>query len=452
MVPSHLRAAVLALPFASLVACSSSGDACRARETIYNGWRCTELTNGRVDVVVAPDLGGRIIGLRLDGHEYLWMNRDLTGQVRPATPGGGLSGWANYGGDKLWPAPQGWSGPQEWPGPPDPADEGGCTDSGRFELEVTASGPDGVAVRLKGPRDLYAGIRFIREIRLDPRSTTVELVSVMENVVDHPVRWGIWQNTQHSAPPLAGAAGAPPRSDVAAWAPISSRSRYPGGYRVMFGPKDDPQFSVLEPPESAGRILRVDYAHRVGKVGIDAEKGWLAVTHEESGYLFAQTFEPDPGREHPDGASIEFWTSGPGRIALGDRQVDLGEDEPWLLESEVLSPYVRLEPGSKYAFPTRIHLGRGKGPVLAVKEAVAVLDPVHRGPKGIEGKLVVFHDGTLAVRDVSPGAPPAATLGGVRAGSLVDLQDPRWGEALAPLREGPQDADFQLALTLEKGG
>jgi hypothetical protein len=446
---SPLRAAVLALPFASLVACASPRDACRAREVIYNGWPCTELTNGRVDIVVAPELGGRIIQLRLDGHESLWVNRDLGGQIRPATAGGGLRGWANYGGDKLWPAPQGWSGPDAWPGSPDPADQGGRTDGGRFDLEVTDSGPGGVAVRLTGPRDLYAGIRFIREIRLDPRSTTVELVSIMENVVDRPVRWGIWQNTQHAAP-RAGAGAEPPRSDVAAWAPIASRSRYPRGYRVMFGPEDNPQFSVIEPPESAGGIFRLDYAHRVGKVGIDAEKGWLAVTDEESGHLFAQTFDPDPGREHPDGASIEFWTSGPGRIPIGGRQVDLGEDEPWMVESEVLSPFVRLEPGSRFEFPSRIHLGRGKGPVLAVKEAVAVLDPVHRGPKGVEGKLVVFRDGALAVRDVSPGAPPAVSLGDVRAGSIVDLQDPRWSEMLAPLREGAQDADFQLALTLDR--
>jgi len=139
-----------------------------------------------------PELGGRIVQLRLDGFEYLWVNPALAGQVRSPDPAE----------EARWPAgrttvatscgrhPR-MVGPDEWPGPPDPWDRGGRTDSGRFDIEVLAAGPDLAAVRLTGPKDLYAGIRFVREIRLYPRTTTVDLVSTMENVVDRPVRWGI---------------------------------------------------------------------------------------------------------------------------------------------------------------------------------------------------------------------------------------------------------------------
>ena len=44
-----------------------------------------------------------------------------------------------------------------------------------------------------------------------------------------------------------------------------------------------------------------------------------------------------------------------------------------------------------------------------VKEAVAVLEPVHRGPKGLEGRLVVFRDAIGGIFDriaqVLQGAP-----------------------------------------------
>jgi len=62
----------------------------------------------------------------------------------------------------------------------------------------------------------------------------------------------------------------------------------------MFGAEDNPQFTVLEPPEGAGKILCVEYDHRVGKVGVDPDKGWLAVTGETTGHLYAQTFDPQP--------------------------------------------------------------------------------------------------------------------------------------------------------------
>jgi hypothetical protein len=319
-------------------------------------------------------------------------------------------------------------------------------------------------VRLVGPKDRHAGIRFVREIRILPGSTTIDLRSTMESIADRPVRWGIWQVTQHRA---YGTPKAPKReplgTDLVAWAPLSPRSRHPKGYRVMFGPEDNPQFEVIEPAKGAGRLLRIAYDHAVGKVGIDAGRGWLAVTHDDGNWnitsnpdrepchLWAQTFEAEPGKEHPDGACIEFRTSGSGKVVIDGMEETFAESEPLLLESEVLSPFFRLEPGEKATFSTRIHLGVAKGPVVDVKEAIAVLDPVHRGPRGIAGRFVVFRDGTLAVMDLSRGAPPAATIGPVKAGSEVDLGSGAAARALEGLRVGPLNADFQLALTMEGG-
>jgi len=424
--------ALAVFSFLGLAACSTA----RISSVTYNGWHCLELSNGRVDVVVAPQLGGRIVQLRLGGFEYLWVNRNLEGKVVRYGPDdrGTQIEWANYGGDKLWPAPQGWSGPQEWPGPPDPIEKGGRTDSGPFQVEILQEGPDGAAIRLTGPDDLYAGIRFSREIRLPPDCTTVNVKSTMVNVVDHPVRWGIWQVTQHAAGGIDVARGV---TDLGAWVPIHSKSRYPGGYRVLYGAKDNPQFQVGEyPHEGATRkIFRISYGHQVGKVGLDSNAGWLAVTHETSGHLFAHTFPAKPDAQYPDDASVEFWTSGPGWIRLGGRNRKLPETEPWLMESEILSPFARLGPGESYSFESAIHLSRFEGPVLNVTGFVAILKPVLQLEGGIlTGRFAVFHDGTLEVKGLSAEEEPVV-LGSVDAGEVVDLEDSSWAGEIRSSRD-----------------
>jgi hypothetical protein len=424
----------IALAIAFLAGCSA--DRCAIRNVTYNGWPCVELTNGRIDVVVGPELGGRIVQLRFDGCEYLWVNRELAGKVAAMpsadAPAGakGLGDWANYGGDKLWPAPQGWSGPAEWPGPPDPFAKGGSTDRGAHALEVLADGSAEVAVRLTGPKDLYAGVRFTREIRLRPRTTSVELVATMENIADRPVRWGIWQVTQHDSREERGD-GAGKTSvfhrGLRAWTPVYRHSRYPKGYKVMFGPEDTPQFAAVDSP--IGALFRLEYRHQAGKAGLDTAAEWLAVTQEETGFLYAHTFPARPDAEYPDGASVEFWTSGPGSIRLGDTAVAMQEDEPWLVESEVLAPFANLAPGEKYSFGTAIHLAHGTGPVLSVSENAAMLAPVAWRQGKLAGKLAFFRDGVLSLQD-----NPGKVVREVRAGEVLDLGELALAAGAAPAR------------------
>jgi hypothetical protein len=65
--------------------------------------------------------------------------------------------WLNYGGDKLWPAPQGWDGEDQWPGPPDPV-----LDGGPYELAVIEARGSQVAVRLTSREDPRSGIQSLR--------------------------------------------------------------------------------------------------------------------------------------------------------------------------------------------------------------------------------------------------------------------------------------------------
>ncbi len=79
----------------------------------YNGWKnATQIANGTVEVVVVPQIG-RIMRYGFTGNaNVLWNNTTLNGKVTDLNAPG--KDWINYGGDKLWPAPQ-----ERWGWPPD---------------------------------------------------------------------------------------------------------------------------------------------------------------------------------------------------------------------------------------------------------------------------------------------------------------------------------------------
>ena len=126
---------------------------------------------GNDDLALAflPSVGGRLISVEVGGAELLWRNPeyldDALGTVLPreewAPLDGTMGSWANLGGSKTWPAPQGWSGRHEWPGPPDPV-----IDSGDWRPEVRRA-PDGATVvTLTSPDDPWTGLRVERRFEV----------------------------------------------------------------------------------------------------------------------------------------------------------------------------------------------------------------------------------------------------------------------------------------------
>src|SRR5215467_12001608 len=81
---------------------------CAIGSDSYQGWEALRLGNGIIDLIVVPSIGGRILQLRLAGEEYLYVNPRHLGRVYRANENHSGAGWKNYGGSKVWPAPQGW--------------------------------------------------------------------------------------------------------------------------------------------------------------------------------------------------------------------------------------------------------------------------------------------------------------------------------------------------------
>jgi hypothetical protein len=118
---------------------------------------------------------------------------------------------------------------------------------------------------------------------------------------------------------------------------------------VLFGLVNNPSFQV----DSERGMLRVDYRRQVGKAGVDSLAGWVATVDARDGYAFVQRFDPEPDAEYPEGSSVEFWMNGTGAFYAWGQVNELKDDpetNPYVFESEVLSPYRDLAPGESGYF------------------------------------------------------------------------------------------------------
>jgi hypothetical protein len=321
----------------------------------YNGWKCVVMKNKTTEVMVAPELNGRIIQYRVDGHDWLWVNKGLAGKVYPPEENYDMDHWKNYGGDKLWPAPQGWDGTGNfWPGPGDVV----ITAPHRYEI-IKGKGKE-VKLRLIGSdkdKGGHAGVRFIREITLRDGSSRVDMEITMKNVSDRAVAWGIWEVTQMDWSDQGRKKGERDWNEDAYLAvPMNPKSRWPEKYQVMFGLAS----SFNWQPDHERNLLIVKYMNFVGKIVMDVSDGWAAMVDPASGYTYVQRFPYDPKAAYPDGGNFESWVAGKGEFVHKNER-RLAEDDPEgrLIEMEALGPKVTLKPGEETSIQSSWEVYKG---------------------------------------------------------------------------------------------
>ena len=403
------------------------------------------LSNEFVRLDFAPRLGGRVMNYQLGEHRFFWTNPQLAGTVPPPSRLGPDGVWLNWGGDKLWPAPQGWDNDRQWPGPPDPVLDGGPYQASALRVD----GQD--AIHLVSPPDPRTGVQLGRTIRLTPGSSRVAIVATMKNISTHVTRWGIWSVTQLNAGKADGGGWNPLSSS---YIPLNSASKYPKGYRILFGSSENAQFQTI----NNGGLLRMRYGWEVGKVAVDADQGWLANVDGSTGFLFVQRFHFQKAAEYPDGASVELWTNGLGRIHAWGKDVEMSRDpveNPYIVESEVLSPFAELQPGQESHFAYDWYSGNvgGEYPVLACTEAGCTSEPFLASRTGVNltlrGRFGVFYTGDatlefidaqgrlLATRNLGKPLSPlhALILDGTRIGAPAHAVHVRLGVRTAGSRD-----------------
>jgi len=365
--------------------------AATAKESNYRGWKTLALDNGLIEVQIAPAIGGRIVQLKLTGFEYLWVNDQLAGTVPPASGVGPNGEWLNFGGDKLWPAPQGWERDDQWHGPPDPVLDGSA-----HAATVLAKTGSPVSIQLTSQKDKRSGIQFSRVVKVFDNAAHVSIDSTMTNTDTRPRRWGIWEVTQHN---VANRQRAGYNKNMSAYCPVNPKSIHRDGFYILFGLVNNPEFRV--DPNTG--MMKVHYQRRVGKIGMDCSAGWLAVVNGTDGYVFVERFRYYPDKPYPDESSVEFWTHGPGQWVQGDQVLEMKDDPvecPYFMESEVLSPFAELKPGESYSFHLDWYAAKisGNYPVLDCTNVGVTCEPFAAKAGGgtltLSGRFGVFYPGT----------------------------------------------------------
>ena len=356
-----------------------------AQPSTYRGWNTLSLSNDLLELQIAPEIGGRVIQIKLDRYEYLFVNDELAGHSPPPTGVGPNGEWLNYGGEKLWPAPQGRGIPGKWDGPPDPILDGSPHTGTIVQPKGSPS-----TIRLVSRDDPRSGIRFSRELQLFPDSTRVHVQATMTNVDTKPRRWGIWSVMQHNASNRAG-----PGFDhnIRVYCPVRRKSIYANGFHISHGPADHSSFQL----DDTGKTLVTHYERKMGKIRADSDAGWIATVHGTPGYVLAQRFQYHPENEYPDQASIEIWLHGPYGPKAG--QTD-AKTFPYFLESELLSPFAQLAPGQSYTFPCDWFAAAigGDYPILACTNVGVECEPftavTEKDRLKLIGRFGVFYRGT----------------------------------------------------------
>ena len=90
--------------------------------------------------------------MQLGDQDYFFVNQEFAGKVLPPEQNNLKSGWANYGGDKVWPGPEGWSNDAQWPSIPYY-----ILDGSKYDSEITSNNSAEVAVKVTSPKDPRTG-------------------------------------------------------------------------------------------------------------------------------------------------------------------------------------------------------------------------------------------------------------------------------------------------------
>ena len=355
---------------------------CTIHPVSYKGWSAQEIRNDWVTLTIVPRLGGRLMQVAFGPHTYLFVNKAYEGKYLPPLAPGAPGKWYNYGGDKIWPLPEGRQDPQHWPGPIADA-----LDDGDYAFSILQQGPL-CKVRLDGPPDEKTGLQYSREIALQGDSPEISFHAVMKNASGQPIEWSVESVTQYNT---ADATGRNASSTIWAFTPANEQSEYPGGYFIQTGKAPPSGLSVKN------GLMTLNYSFLEYELWFDTQHGWLAVADDATQFAVVERFRVQKDKPYPGKATVIFYTNGsepPG-------------DDLYYMEAEIVSPMVRLQPGETYAMDTRWYPTRLGKEFLAVSDAGAIVEHLRiagsTGDTTLTGNFGVFFEGKVVAKFLDTG-------------------------------------------------
>ncbi len=372
--------------FLAVFAAAAPAEPCHVHAKVYEGWQAQEMANDWVQLTFVPQLGGRLMQVTFNNHPYLFVNPVYKGKnISPAEAAGR---WINYGGDKIWPLPEGDEDEQHWQGASTPLDDGD------YKFSVLSQGPR-CTVRLEGPPDPPTGLQYTREISIGNDSPEISFHALTHNYTGHSITWSVQSVSQYN---LADAKD-PKRFNKDFWAitPLNPKSAYLLGYHPRDGLANDPSYGVKD------GLFRLHWKYVENEVWLDSTAGWMALIDGATQYAMLEKTRHVADGDYPGKASIIFYKNGPMMRLNADGIPVLPpttlEETPYYMEAEMNSPMAVLAPGETYAFDTTWYPTRLGRDLTSVTDAGLVSVPlaVRRtgGDLHFSGSFGVFYPGEL---------------------------------------------------------
>jgi hypothetical protein len=382
------HSAIPCLLAAAMAASTASAESspCQVHSTVYEGWQAQQVSNDWVQLTFIPQVGGRLIQVTFNGHPYLFVNPVYKGKyISPAEAAGR---WINYGGDKIWPLPEGDDDEQHWQGASTPLDDGAYT------FSVLAQGA-GCTVRLEGPPDPPTGLQYTREISIGSDSPEISFHAITKNFTGHSISWSVQSVSQYNLSDPTD----PQKYNHDFWAitPVNPASSYLLGYHARDGLANDPAYGVKD------GMFRLNWKYLESEVWLDSTAGWVAIIDGATQYAMVEKTKHIAGGDYPSKATVIFYKNGP-TVELNKQgmpyltSTDL-EKTPYYMEAELNSPMVVLGPGETYAFDTNWFPSRLTHDFTTVTDAGMVGKPLvarrTAGKIDLTGTFGVFLPGEL---------------------------------------------------------
>jgi hypothetical protein len=365
---------------------STPSSSCQIHAVVFDGWQAQEVANEWVKLTLVPQLGGRLMQVSFNGHPYLFVNQLYKGKyISPAEAAGR---WINYGGDKIWPLPEGNDDEQHWTGASTPLDDGA------YAFSILSQN-NRCTVRLEGPPDPPTGLQYAREISIGSDSPEIFFHAITRNITGHSIAWSVQSVSQYD---LSDARDPSQYNhDFWAYAPLNPRSSYLNGYHVRDGLANDPSFSVKD------GLFRLNWRYLENEVWLDSTAGWIALVDGATHYAMVEKTRYIEGANYPDKASVIFYKNGPtvqlnaqGMPYLTSKNLI---ETPYYMEAELNSPMAVLTPGETYTMDTYWFPSRMSPDLKTVTDAGLVGRPLvaknSAGKLVLSGSFGVFFPGAL---------------------------------------------------------
>lgn len=378
--------AISGCAWAQSAASAASPPRCQVSPVSFEGWSAQQISNHWLRLIIVPQLGGRVMQVTFGGHDFLFVNPKFKGKYIP--PAEANDGWINYGGDKIWPMPEGDQDEHHWVLKSD------ALDDGEYQLRVLSQG-ERCSVLLQGPPDPTTGLQYARKISVNADSPVISFHAVMKNIANHPIIWSVQSVSQYNlADPQDPAKY---NHDFYAFTPVNHHSAYFNSYQVRAGLADDPSFSVKD------GMFQLHWLYLDNEVWLDSPAGWLAVVDGATQFAMVERFKYEPQADYPGSATVIFYKNG-AALGLDDQGMPKPSpaspsETPYYMEAEINSPMVTLQPGATYAFDTDWFPTRSHGTVSDVHSAGLLFDSAaairNDGGVHLAGTFGVFYSGNV---------------------------------------------------------